>query len=66
MPYKGDNYTPKKSSSMPKQFQNLKGDGDLWIERLAYDGQGYYKRSFFQSVRSDHCEWDEPPTGKYF
>jgi len=55
-------YTPKKSNRMPREIQNLKGDGDLWVERIVHDDQGH-KRSFFQSVRTDLCKWDEPPTG---
>lgn len=57
-----DNFQPRQSAHMPKSVQNLKGDGDLWVERFVYDNKGR-KRAFFQSVKTDECHWDEPPSG---
>ena len=62
MPPPKDNFQPKQSKHMPKDVQNLKGDGDQWVERFVYDNKGR-KRAFFQSVKTDECHWDEPPTG---
>lgn len=55
-------YQPKQNQKIASNLQNLKGDGDIWLERFAYDDEGT-KRSFFQSVKKNVCVWDEPPSG---
>ena len=61
-PPPNEDFKPKQSKHMPKSIQNLKGDGDLWVERFLFDKLGR-KRVLFQSVLTDDCHWDEPPTG---
>eukprot|EP00545_Synedropsis_sp_CCMP1620_P004605 CAMPEP_0119025280 /NCGR_PEP_ID=MMETSP1176-20130426/33450_1 /TAXON_ID=265551 /ORGANISM="Synedropsis recta cf, Strain CCMP1620" /LENGTH=92 /DNA_ID=CAMNT_0006980781 /DNA_START=190 /DNA_END=468 /DNA_ORIENTATION=+ len=59
---KTNDYQPKQSKHLPKVLKEVPGDGDMWVERVVYDDKGR-KRSFFQSVKTDHCVWDEPPSG---
>jgi hypothetical protein len=49
-PNKIDSYNPKKCTKISKKLQNLKGDGELWVERIVYDKKTGAARSFFQSV----------------
>lgn len=37
-------------------------DGDIWVEkkRRVRDGS---ERSYFRSVKTERCQWEEPPTG---
>ena len=47
---------------LPETLQNMKGDGDIWFQRVVYCSEGH-KRIFFQSMKTDRCVWDEPPSG---
>lgn len=38
------------------------GDGDIWVEKKRRIRHGF-ERSYFRSVKTERCQWEEPPTG---
>lgn len=60
---KEDNFKAKQSKRIPKSLTvNLQGDNDVWVERWKRSKNGR-RRSYFQSIKTDGCSWDEPSTG---
>jgi len=58
-------YKPPRNNVHTHEYLSLDGDGDVWVERRAKIKDGKH-RSFFRSVRTNDCVWDEPPTGASF
>jgi hypothetical protein len=47
-----------------RQYHELDGDGDCWVERrIKIKGK---EKSYFRSVLTDECCWNEPPNGASF
>jgi hypothetical protein len=57
-------YQCRRAKGLPKRLTTaLKGDDDVWVERIVRVGKKARKRSIFQSIRTDKVVWDEPPSG---
>jgi hypothetical protein len=60
-------YQCRRAKGLPKRLTTgLKGDNDVWVERIVRVGKKARKRSIFQSIRTKVVVWDEPPTGASF
>jgi hypothetical protein len=60
-------YQCRRAKGLPKRLTTaLKGDNDVWVERIVRVGKKARKRSIFQSIRTNVVVWDEPPTGASF
>jgi hypothetical protein len=57
---KKDTFVPRQSKRMARR--NIVPDGDIWVEKKRRVRNGS-KMSYFHSVKTGRCQWNEPPTG---
>lgn len=67
-------FNAKQTANIEKGLRSMKGDGDIWVERIAdkkklkkakqaKKGRNGMKRLYYTSVETGREVWDEPPSG---